>query len=156
MTKIQQRVKFFFSWIHCIHDGIVKMFTCQELCLSILICALRTLLIVRQGGRSLRGTSRTTAFDCVGVFALLLFQVHVKITMRTIIVVSLLLLLSMHGAMSAPKGVSASLKAKWNMTPFLLETRYSHGVFLTTHMHVSISKCHKLALDVKGHDRHNT
>ncbi|XP_075896251.1 UDP-glucose:glycoprotein glucosyltransferase 2 isoform X2 [Nelusetta ayraudi] len=48
--------------------------------------------------------------------------VHVKITMRTIIVLSLLMLLSMHRAMSAPKGVTASLKAKWNMTPFLLET----------------------------------
>lgn len=33
-----------------------------------------------------------------------------------------LLLLNTHHAMSAPKGVTASLKAKWTMTPFLLET----------------------------------
>nr|XP_020452084.1 UDP-glucose:glycoprotein glucosyltransferase 2 isoform X4 [Monopterus albus] len=41
--------------------------------------------------------------------------------MRNIIVLSLLLL-NMHHVISAPKGVVASLKAKWNMTPFLLET----------------------------------
>uniref|UniRef100_A0A4W6FZR6 UDP-glucose glycoprotein glucosyltransferase 2 n=1 Tax=Lates calcarifer TaxID=8187 RepID=A0A4W6FZR6_LATCA len=41
--------------------------------------------------------------------------------MRTAIVL-LLLLLNIHHVISAPKGVTASLKAKWNMTPFLLET----------------------------------
>ncbi|GAA6231484.1 UDP-glucose:glycoprotein glucosyltransferase 2-like isoform X2 [Lates japonicus] len=41
--------------------------------------------------------------------------------MRTAIVLSLLLL-NIHHVISAPKGVTASLKAKWNMTPFLLET----------------------------------
>lgn len=44
--------------------------------------------------------------------------------MRNIIVLSLLLL-NVHHVLSAPKGVTASLKAKWSMTPFLLETRYS-------------------------------
>uniref|UniRef100_A0A3B3UXM3 UDP-glucose ceramide glucosyltransferase-like 1 n=1 Tax=Poecilia latipinna TaxID=48699 RepID=A0A3B3UXM3_9TELE len=33
-----------------------------------------------------------------------------------------LLLLNIHQGIAAPKGVSASLKAKWSMTPFLLET----------------------------------
>lgn len=33
-----------------------------------------------------------------------------------------LLLLNIHHVISAPKGVTASLKAKWSMTPFLLET----------------------------------
>lgn len=33
-----------------------------------------------------------------------------------------LLLLNIHHAISAPKGVTASLKAKWSMTPLLLET----------------------------------
>ncbi|KAM9709881.1 UDP-glucose:glycoprotein glucosyltransferase 2 isoform 2-T3 [Menidia menidia] len=41
--------------------------------------------------------------------------------MRTPIVLSLLLL-NIHHVLSAPKGVTASLKAKWSMTPFLLET----------------------------------
>ncbi|XP_029315257.1 UDP-glucose:glycoprotein glucosyltransferase 2 [Cottoperca gobio] len=41
--------------------------------------------------------------------------------MRTVIVLSLLLL-NIHHAISAPKGVTASLQAKWSMTPFLLET----------------------------------
>ncbi|XP_047456701.1 UDP-glucose:glycoprotein glucosyltransferase 2 isoform X2 [Mugil cephalus] len=41
--------------------------------------------------------------------------------MRKVIVLSLLLL-NIHHVMSAPKGVTASLKAKWDMTPFLLET----------------------------------
>ncbi|XP_076603616.1 UDP-glucose:glycoprotein glucosyltransferase 2 [Chaetodon auriga] len=41
--------------------------------------------------------------------------------MRNIIVLSLLLL-NVHHVLSAPKGVTASLKAKWSMTPFLLET----------------------------------
>uniref|UniRef100_UPI0037E7011A UDP-glucose:glycoprotein glucosyltransferase 2 n=1 Tax=Semicossyphus pulcher TaxID=241346 RepID=UPI0037E7011A len=41
--------------------------------------------------------------------------------MRNLIVLSLLLL-NIHHAISAPKGVTASLKAKWSMTPFLLET----------------------------------
>ncbi|XP_063744551.1 UDP-glucose:glycoprotein glucosyltransferase 2 isoform X4 [Eleginops maclovinus] len=41
--------------------------------------------------------------------------------MRNIIVLSLLLL-NIHHVTSAPKGVTASLKAKWSMTPFLLET----------------------------------
>ncbi|XP_040913122.1 UDP-glucose:glycoprotein glucosyltransferase 2 isoform X2 [Toxotes jaculatrix] len=41
--------------------------------------------------------------------------------MRTVIVLSLLLL-NLHQVISAPKGVTASLKAKWSMTPFLLET----------------------------------
>ncbi|XP_034549617.1 UDP-glucose:glycoprotein glucosyltransferase 2 [Notolabrus celidotus] len=41
--------------------------------------------------------------------------------MRNLIVLALLLLNTNH-AMSAPKGVTASLKAKWTMTPFLLET----------------------------------
>lgn len=45
-------------------------------------------------------------------------------TMRSVIVLSLLLL-NINHVMSAPKGVTASLKAKWSMTPFLLETRYS-------------------------------
>uniref|UniRef100_A0A8C2XGP4 UDP-glucose ceramide glucosyltransferase-like 1 n=1 Tax=Cyclopterus lumpus TaxID=8103 RepID=A0A8C2XGP4_CYCLU len=42
--------------------------------------------------------------------------------MRNVIVLSLLLLLNMHHVISAPKGVTASLSAKWSMTPFLLET----------------------------------
>ncbi|XP_041806293.1 UDP-glucose:glycoprotein glucosyltransferase 2 isoform X1 [Chelmon rostratus] len=41
--------------------------------------------------------------------------------MKNIIVLSLLLL-NVHHVLSAPKGVTASLKAKWSMTPFLLET----------------------------------
>uniref|UniRef100_A0A3B4TAR0 UDP-glucose ceramide glucosyltransferase-like 1 n=1 Tax=Seriola dumerili TaxID=41447 RepID=A0A3B4TAR0_SERDU len=41
--------------------------------------------------------------------------------MRAVIVLSLLLL-NIHHVISAPKGVTASLKAKWSMTPFLLET----------------------------------
>ncbi|XP_028446453.1 UDP-glucose:glycoprotein glucosyltransferase 2 isoform X3 [Perca flavescens] len=41
--------------------------------------------------------------------------------MRNVIVMSLLLL-NIHHVISAPKGVTASLKAKWSMTPFLLET----------------------------------
>ncbi|XP_034042197.1 UDP-glucose:glycoprotein glucosyltransferase 2 isoform X2 [Thalassophryne amazonica] len=41
--------------------------------------------------------------------------------MRDVVVLSLLLL-NVHHAVSAPKGVTASLKAKWSMTPFLLET----------------------------------
>ncbi|XP_070694105.1 UDP-glucose:glycoprotein glucosyltransferase 2 isoform X3 [Pempheris klunzingeri] len=41
--------------------------------------------------------------------------------MRSLLVLSLLLL-NIHHVMSAPKGVTASLKAKWSMTPFLLET----------------------------------
>ncbi|XP_076026136.1 UDP-glucose:glycoprotein glucosyltransferase 2 isoform X2 [Genypterus blacodes] len=41
--------------------------------------------------------------------------------MRTVTLLSVLLL-NVHLALSAPKGVTASLKAKWNMTPFLLET----------------------------------
>uniref|UniRef100_A0A8C4IMM5 UDP-glucose ceramide glucosyltransferase-like 1 n=1 Tax=Dicentrarchus labrax TaxID=13489 RepID=A0A8C4IMM5_DICLA len=41
--------------------------------------------------------------------------------MRKIIVLSLLLL-NIHHVKSTPKGVTASLKAKWSMTPFLLET----------------------------------
>lgn len=45
-------------------------------------------------------------------------------TMRSVIVLSLLLL-NINHVISAPKGVTASLKAKWSMTPFLLETRYS-------------------------------
>ncbi|XP_034069258.1 UDP-glucose:glycoprotein glucosyltransferase 2 [Gymnodraco acuticeps] len=44
--------------------------------------------------------------------------------MRNVIVLSLLLplLLNIHHVTSAPKGVTASLRAKWSMTPFLLET----------------------------------
>ncbi|XP_056891961.1 UDP-glucose:glycoprotein glucosyltransferase 2 isoform X1 [Takifugu flavidus] len=41
--------------------------------------------------------------------------------MRSFIVLPLLLL-SIYRVASAPKGVTASLKATWNMTPFLLET----------------------------------
>ncbi|XP_045909329.1 UDP-glucose:glycoprotein glucosyltransferase 2 isoform X1 [Micropterus dolomieu] len=41
--------------------------------------------------------------------------------MRNVIVLSLLLL-NIHHVISAPKDVTASLKAKWSMTPFLLET----------------------------------
>ncbi|KAG7227632.1 hypothetical protein INR49_005447 [Caranx melampygus] len=41
--------------------------------------------------------------------------------MRAVIVLSLLLL-HIHHVTSAPKGVTAGLKAKWSMTPFLLET----------------------------------
>ncbi|CAJ1079457.1 UDP-glucose:glycoprotein glucosyltransferase 2 [Xyrichtys novacula] len=41
--------------------------------------------------------------------------------MRNLMVLSLLLL-NINYAVSAPKGVTASLKAKWTMTPFLLET----------------------------------
>ncbi|XP_028290980.1 UDP-glucose:glycoprotein glucosyltransferase 2 isoform X3 [Gouania willdenowi] len=41
--------------------------------------------------------------------------------MRRTIVLSLLLL-NIHQVISAPKGVTASLKAKWSMTPLLLET----------------------------------
>uniref|UniRef100_A0A3P8U913 UDP-glucose ceramide glucosyltransferase-like 1 n=1 Tax=Amphiprion percula TaxID=161767 RepID=A0A3P8U913_AMPPE len=41
--------------------------------------------------------------------------------MRSLVVLSLLLL-NIHHVISAPKGVTASLKAKWSMTPFLLET----------------------------------
>uniref|UniRef100_A0A7N9AXD7 UDP-glucose ceramide glucosyltransferase-like 1 n=1 Tax=Mastacembelus armatus TaxID=205130 RepID=A0A7N9AXD7_9TELE len=44
-----------------------------------------------------------------------------SVIMRTIIVLSLFLL-SIRYVRSAPKGVTASLKAKWSMTPFLLET----------------------------------
>uniref|UniRef100_A0A3Q3XP66 UDP-glucose ceramide glucosyltransferase-like 1 n=1 Tax=Mola mola TaxID=94237 RepID=A0A3Q3XP66_MOLML len=44
--------------------------------------------------------------------------------MKTVIVVSVLLL-NIYRVTSAPKGVTASLKTKWNRTPFLLETRYS-------------------------------
>uniref|UniRef100_A0AAQ4QWN4 UDP-glucose ceramide glucosyltransferase-like 1 n=1 Tax=Gasterosteus aculeatus aculeatus TaxID=481459 RepID=A0AAQ4QWN4_GASAC len=40
--------------------------------------------------------------------------------MRNLIVLSLLL--NIHRVLSAPKGVTASLSAKWSMTPFLLET----------------------------------
>lgn len=77
---------------------------------------------------SLRGTYCT---DCTGVCFRQL-QVHVEI-MKTIIVVSLLLL-NIHLAMSATKGVTASLKAKWSMTPFLLETRYA-----TVEMHLEFN-----------------
>ncbi|XP_068184854.1 UDP-glucose:glycoprotein glucosyltransferase 2 [Antennarius striatus] len=42
--------------------------------------------------------------------------------MRRNIIVLSLLLLNTHHVMSAAKGVTASLKAKWDMTPFLLET----------------------------------
>ncbi|XP_069558740.1 UDP-glucose:glycoprotein glucosyltransferase 2 [Brachyistius frenatus] len=43
--------------------------------------------------------------------------------MRSVIVLLLLvLLLDIHHVVSAPKGVTVSLKAKWSMTPFLLET----------------------------------
>ncbi|XP_074515294.1 UDP-glucose:glycoprotein glucosyltransferase 2 isoform X2 [Sebastes fasciatus] len=51
-------------------------------------------------------------------------RVHVRSLrdiMRNVIVLSLLLL-NIHHVKSAPKGVTASLKAKWSMTPFLLET----------------------------------
>lgn len=51
-------------------------------------------------------------------------MVHVRSLrdiMRNVIVLSLLLL-NIHHVKSAPKGVTASLKAKWSMTPFLLET----------------------------------
>ncbi|XP_071331061.1 UDP-glucose:glycoprotein glucosyltransferase 2 isoform X3 [Trachinotus anak] len=41
--------------------------------------------------------------------------------MRAVIVLPLLLL-NIHHVTSAPKGVTASLEAKWSMTPFLLET----------------------------------
>ncbi|XP_029936828.1 UDP-glucose:glycoprotein glucosyltransferase 2 [Myripristis murdjan] len=41
--------------------------------------------------------------------------------MRTFVLL-LLLLFNIHHVLSASKGVSASLKAKWSMTPFLLET----------------------------------
>ncbi|TNN43959.1 UDP-glucose:glycoprotein glucosyltransferase 2 [Liparis tanakae] len=41
--------------------------------------------------------------------------------MRNVIVLSLLLL-NLHHVVSAPKGVTASLSAKWSMTPFLLDT----------------------------------
>ncbi|XP_028248820.1 UDP-glucose:glycoprotein glucosyltransferase 2 isoform X2 [Parambassis ranga] len=41
--------------------------------------------------------------------------------MRSVVVLSLLLF-NIHHVVSAPKGVAASLKAKWSMTPFLLET----------------------------------
>ncbi|XP_056145798.1 UDP-glucose:glycoprotein glucosyltransferase 2 [Lampris incognitus] len=40
---------------------------------------------------------------------------------RSVVLISLLLL-NLHHVLSASKGVSASLKAKWTMTPFLLET----------------------------------
>uniref|UniRef100_A0A3Q4GS36 UDP-glucose ceramide glucosyltransferase-like 1 n=1 Tax=Neolamprologus brichardi TaxID=32507 RepID=A0A3Q4GS36_NEOBR len=43
--------------------------------------------------------------------------------MRSVIVLSLLLL-NINQVISAPKGVTASLKAKWSMTPFLLETEF--------------------------------
>lgn len=49
---------------------------------------------------------------------------HTSATMRSLIVWSLLLL-NIDRVASAPKGVTAGLKATWNMTPFLLETRYS-------------------------------
>ncbi|AWP13176.1 putative UDP-glucose:glycoprotein glucosyltransferase 2 [Scophthalmus maximus] len=42
--------------------------------------------------------------------------------MRLTFIVLLLLLLNIHQVTSAPKGVTASLEAKWSMTPFLLET----------------------------------
>ncbi|MEQ2242127.1 UDP-glucose:glycoprotein glucosyltransferase 2, partial [Ilyodon furcidens] len=41
--------------------------------------------------------------------------------MKTVLLLSLLLL-GIHQVIAAPKGVTASLKAKWSMTPFLLET----------------------------------
>uniref|UniRef100_A0A674F4W1 UDP-glucose ceramide glucosyltransferase-like 1 n=1 Tax=Salmo trutta TaxID=8032 RepID=A0A674F4W1_SALTR len=44
--------------------------------------------------------------------------------MRNILLLLSLLLLNVQYVQSASKGVSASLKAKWSMTPFLLETRY--------------------------------
>uniref|UniRef100_A0A8C7TZY7 UDP-glucose ceramide glucosyltransferase-like 1 n=1 Tax=Oncorhynchus mykiss TaxID=8022 RepID=A0A8C7TZY7_ONCMY len=43
---------------------------------------------------------------------------------KNILLLSSLLLLNVQYVQSASKGVSASLKAKWSMTPFLLETRY--------------------------------
>ncbi|XP_061579421.1 UDP-glucose:glycoprotein glucosyltransferase 2 isoform X2 [Cololabis saira] len=42
--------------------------------------------------------------------------------MKKVTVLPLLLLLNIHHVISASKGVTASLKAKWSMTPFLLET----------------------------------
>uniref|UniRef100_A0A7N6BS09 UDP-glucose ceramide glucosyltransferase-like 1 n=1 Tax=Anabas testudineus TaxID=64144 RepID=A0A7N6BS09_ANATE len=42
--------------------------------------------------------------------------------MKNTVVLSVLLLLSIHQVLSASKGVTTSLKAKWSMTPFLLET----------------------------------
>ncbi|XP_014851311.1 PREDICTED: UDP-glucose:glycoprotein glucosyltransferase 2 isoform X2 [Poecilia mexicana] len=44
-----------------------------------------------------------------------------SVTMEKVLLLSLLLL-NIHQGIAAPKGVSASLKAKWSMTPFLLET----------------------------------
>uniref|UniRef100_A0A6Q2Y8C2 UDP-glucose ceramide glucosyltransferase-like 1 n=1 Tax=Esox lucius TaxID=8010 RepID=A0A6Q2Y8C2_ESOLU len=44
--------------------------------------------------------------------------------MRNVLLLSLLLL-KVQYVQSTSKGVSASLKAKWSMTPFLLETRYT-------------------------------
>uniref|UniRef100_A0A3P9N2B0 UDP-glucose ceramide glucosyltransferase-like 1 n=1 Tax=Poecilia reticulata TaxID=8081 RepID=A0A3P9N2B0_POERE len=44
-----------------------------------------------------------------------------SVTMKKVLLLSLLLL-NIHQGIAAPKGVSASLKAKWSMTPFLLET----------------------------------
>ncbi|TWW80861.1 UDP-glucose:glycoprotein glucosyltransferase 2, partial [Takifugu flavidus] len=55
------------------------------------------------------------------VFALPLGSCCVSAIMRSFIVLPLLLL-SIYRVASAPKGVTASLKATWNMTPFLLET----------------------------------
>uniref|UniRef100_A0A3Q2EG56 UDP-glucose ceramide glucosyltransferase-like 1 n=1 Tax=Cyprinodon variegatus TaxID=28743 RepID=A0A3Q2EG56_CYPVA len=43
-----------------------------------------------------------------------------SVTMEKVLLLSLLLL-NMHQATAAPKGVTASLKARWSMTPFLLE-----------------------------------
>uniref|UniRef100_A0A8C5AD04 UDP-glucose ceramide glucosyltransferase-like 1 n=1 Tax=Gadus morhua TaxID=8049 RepID=A0A8C5AD04_GADMO len=43
--------------------------------------------------------------------------------MRNALLFTLWLMLTTHHASAASKGVSASLKAKWTMTPFLLETR---------------------------------
>ncbi|XP_054602856.1 UDP-glucose:glycoprotein glucosyltransferase 2 isoform X4 [Nothobranchius furzeri] len=42
--------------------------------------------------------------------------------MKRVVVLSLVLLSVHPGASTPPKGVTASLKAKWSMTPFLLET----------------------------------
>ncbi|XP_035995137.1 UDP-glucose:glycoprotein glucosyltransferase 2 isoform X3 [Fundulus heteroclitus] len=42
-------------------------------------------------------------------------------TMEKVLLLSLLLLM-LHRVTAAPKGVTASLKAKWSMTPYLLET----------------------------------
>ncbi|KAM4558824.1 UDP-glucose:glycoprotein glucosyltransferase 2 isoform 2-T2 [Odontesthes bonariensis] len=93
--------------------------------------------------------------------------------MKTLIVLSLLLL-NIHHVLSAPKGVTASLKAKWSMTPFLLETSefigedsnekfwqfvdtvkeltvYKHGESVRSYYNLVIKKAGQFLTDLQVH-----